>query len=290
MGENGPTIVQLDRNDPAIDAVVAHVDDEHRLLDRWVEHADWVYGAVVGGRVVGIGARVQSPLHPTRDWVTVHVEPSRRRSGVGSTLLHRLRSKRPRTATKVRVPSSQRAGLRFAAVHGYTRLVSSADVMLSTLPSPPMIDGHISAASVDDADFLDALGTLYVVSHRWDPCVGLETPVVRRLLAGDDALPETARVVRRRGEIVGVGIAYAGQSTGRVEMANFGAVHPEAVDGVQITHAILHAVGRQLLDAGGTIAVECDFGPGANTALSDLLVRLVGQPTSAVEILATPPV
>lgn len=256
------------------------------MLDRWVEDADVVYGAFIDDRVVAFGARFHFPLHPARDWITVHVEPTRRRCGIGSELLQRLRAGRE-VPTKARIPSDQRAGLRFAHGHGYSLLVTSADVALRDLPEPsPLPDTEILAVPVDDGEFLEALGRLYAASHRWDPCVDLEQADVRRLLAGDDVIRGTAHVIRRGGEIIGVGLAYRGRSAGAVEMANFGAVDPEASDAVQITHAVLHAVGRKFLDSGVSIAIECDYGTGANSALQDLLDRFGTRPGSAVQILA----
>lgn len=281
------TIRPLSPNDPALDAVLAHVDAEHRLLDRWVHEADVVYSASVDDCVVAFGARSHFPLHPARDWITVHVEPTRRRCGIGSALLHELR-RGAGIPSKVRIPTDQRAGLSFAHGHGYSEVVTSGEIVLRDMPEPsPLSDADIVAASTDDAGFLDALGQLYVASHRWDPCAGLERADVRRLLAGDDVVPGSARVVWRGGEIVGVGLAYLGPSGDFVEMANFGAVDPETSDAIQITHAVLDAVGRGFLDRGLSIAIECDYGAGANMALQDLLERFGIRPGSTVQILAT---
>lgn len=283
---DGWTISPIGGSDPAIEAVLAHVDAEHRLLDRWVKEADVVYGASIDDCVVAFGARFHAPLHPTRDWTTVHVEPTRRRCGIGSALLHELRG-RGGIPTKVRIPSDQRAGLSFAHRHGYSVVATSGEVVLRDLPEPsPLPDADTMAASTDDTDFLEALGQLYVASHRWDPCAGLEQADVRRLLAGDDVIPGSAHVVRRGGEIIGVGLAYLGPSAACVEMANFGAVDPETSDAVQITHTVLDAVGREFLDSGASIAIECDYGAGANTALQDLLGRLGTRPGPTVQILA----
>lgn len=275
-------------SDPAIAAVLAHVDAEHRLLDRWVEEADIVYGAFIDGCVVAFGARFHAPLHPTRDWITVHVEPGRRRCGIGSALLKTLRACGG-IPTKARIPSNQERSLAFAQAHGYSLLVTSGEVVLRDLPEPPPLpDADIIAIPVDEGDFLEALARLYVASHQWDPCAGLERADVRRLLAGDDVIPGSAHVIRRRGDIIGVGLAYRGRSAEGVEMANFGAVDPESIDAVQITHAVLHAVGGKFLDSGVSIAIECDYGPGANTGLRDLLDRFGRRPDSTVHILAAP--
>lgn len=101
-------------------------------------------------------------------------------------------------------------------------------------------------------------------------------------------IPGSAHVIRRRDEIIGVGLAYLGRSADEVAMANFGAVDPEAIDAVQITHTVLHAVGRKFLDSGVSIAIECDYGWGANTGLRDLLDRFGTRPDSTVHILAAP--
>lgn len=283
-----PKIVLIeDRSDPAIRRFLAGAEEADGQLDHWVSDAETVYGAVVDGGVVGIGARDSSALHPTRDWVSVRVHPSHRGSGIGTTLLGSCRAQRPDRSTKVRISSSEVAGLRFAAQHGFTRLVSSADVVVSGLPVPALPpDIEVVDVSKDDPAFLRALGALYVASHLWDPCVGLELADVRALLAGDDVIPGTARVVRRGEEVIGVGVAYSGRPAGSVEMANFGSVDPDAGDGVDIAHTLLDSIGRPFLDAGVTITVECDFGPGTNTALGQLLDRIASRPSTTVEILA----
>lgn len=270
---------------------MTYVAPEHRRLDGWIEHADAVLGAFVEGRLVGFAARYHSPLHPVRDWVTVHVEPRRRRTGIGFKLHRSLLAAGDGRPSKVRMPSTEEAGLRFAAARGYSHLVSSAEVILHHVPSPMPATAHeIVKVAIDDKSFLIALGRLYVATHRWDPCSGIDFRDVRRLLAGDDALADTARIVQRSGEVVGVGLAYEGLAPNRIELATIGAVDPEAEDGVAITHAVLHAVSHPVLEAGATVVVECDFGPGANTALSAVLTRLVGEPATTldtVEILAT---
>lgn len=292
MKTNQPKVVLIeDRSDPAIRRILAGADEADGQLDHWVSDAETVYGAVVDGEVVGIGARTSSALHPTRDWISIRVHPSHRGSGIGTTLLNVLSAQRPDRSTKVRIPSSEVAGLRFAAQHGFTRLVSSADVVVRGLPVPALPpEIEVVEVSRDDPAFLRALGALYVASHLWDPCVGVELADVRTMLAGDDVIPGTARVVRRGEEVIGVGVAYSGGPAGSVEMATFGAVDPEAGDGVDIARALLDSIGRPFLDAGVTVTVECDFGPGTNTAVGQLLDRIASRPSATVEILAGPSV
>lgn len=108
-------IVPLDRDDPSIEEVLATVGDEHRLLDYWIGEADVVQGAVIAGHVVGIGARFQSALHPTRDWLTIHVKPAHRRQGIGSRLHETLAGARRRKRGDLF--SSKRSGVASSMHH-----------------------------------------------------------------------------------------------------------------------------------------------------------------------------
>jgi len=179
--------------------------------------------------------------------------------------------------------------LRFASQHRYVPLVSCVDVVLSEIPKPaPGAGLELTRASTDDPIFLRALGDLYRASHRWDPCVALSPDDVRSLLAGDDVIPGTPRLARRDGNVVGVGVAYTSEIPNLVEMATLGALDPEAADGVDITHEVVESIGREYLDAGMAISIECDFGPGANSALGLFVDQLGPRPSKSVEILAYP--
>lgn len=288
MARETEVVVIDDRNDPAIERILEGAG-EHRRMDSWVPGAEILVAAVVEGELVGLAARHTSNLHPERDWLLVRVEPSHRRCGLGTLLHEAVAARRPDRPTKVRIPSTEQAGLRFASHHRYLPLVSCVDVVLSEIPKPVGVAGlELTRASANDPIFLRALGDLYRASHRWDPCLELSADDVRSLLAGDDIIPETLRLALRNGDVVGVGIAYVSDKPNVVEMATLGALDVDAEDGVDITHAVIDSIGRQFLDAGMAISIECDFGPGANTALGVFVDQLAERPSDSVELLAHP--
>jgi GNAT superfamily N-acetyltransferase len=164
----------------------------------------------VDGTVVGVGTLASTSRHPSRLFVVIAVAPDRRRQGIGTALLHELRTLGDGRPLIARTRESDRGAVAFLHAHGFGHLMRNRTGVVD--PGDPRVAHWVDnqePVAFDHEASREEIACAHEVAYGWEHASWSPTSTrppaeSLRLFCGESWIAESALLARGERSAVGV--------------------------------------------------------------------------------------